>query len=97
VIASRTPGTIRKSPARRLVLEALEDRCLLNAPVPVPTGSNTALSQIFWNGGAPQPGAPYTGPIVTAAPTVKTITITNNSDQTIYPILRDANTQGNRI
>lgn len=32
----------------------LEDRCLLAIvpPVPVPGGSNTALNQIFWNGGA---------------------------------------------
>ncbi|HEY7313353.1 MAG TPA: hypothetical protein VH643_28650 [Gemmataceae bacterium] len=69
----------------------LEDRCLLSG-VLVPGNSNTPLKDLFWNGGAPQQGAPYTGPIVTAAPTVKTITITNNSDQTIYPILRDANT-----
>jgi hypothetical protein len=63
----------------------------------VPKGSNTPLDQIFWNGATPSnpTGAPLnpggvTG--ITAAPTMKTITITNTTTKTIYPILRDANT-----
>jgi hypothetical protein len=56
----------------------------------VPQDSNTALNQIFWNGGAPLNPNGVQG--ITASPTVKTITITNTTDQTIYPILRDANT-----
>ncbi|HEY7427555.1 MAG TPA: hypothetical protein VH682_25210 [Gemmataceae bacterium] len=71
----------------------LEDRCLLSGVVPVPVNSNTPLNQIFWNGGASL--NPNGVPGINAAPTVKTITITNTTDQTIYPILRDANTGQN--
>ena len=65
VIASRTPRTIRKAPARhRLFLEALEDRCLLSVDPIIPKtlpdigGINqisgpSSPNQIFWNGGTP--------------------------------------------
>lgn len=69
----------------------LEDRCLMNSDPLVPTGSTTALSNIFWHGGTPlNDQSPFQN---VAAPPVKTITIQNNStDLTIYPFLRDANT-----
>jgi hypothetical protein len=80
VIAPRTPRTIRKAPARHwLVLEALEDRCLLSGDVYLPdnTSGIDKLSQVVYNG-------------VTGTDQ-KTITITNNSDQTIYPMLQAPN------
>lgn len=95
------PGRSRSSnppPSRsrfRAAVLALEERCLLNADPLVPTGSTTPLDQIFWNGGGPtNPGNPPPQFVqgITQAPTTKTITITNASDQTIYPILRGANT-----
>jgi len=87
----------RGSTGNRFLAEvaALEDRCLLSADPLVPTGSDTALNRIFWNGGGPtNPNNPPPQFIagITAAPTEKTITITNASDQTIFPILRGANT-----
>jgi hypothetical protein len=76
----------------------LEDR-FLPAGLLMPTSSVGALSQVLWNGGAqlgngplnpgqnPSPPAPDQ-----AAPGFKTLTLTNNSADTIYPILIDANT-----
>src|SRR6185437_9314383 len=84
----------RGSPLGGICDWLLEDRCLLSGlgvvDPQVPLGSTTALNQIFWNGGAPL--NPNGLPGITAAPTMKTITITNTTNQTIYPILRDANT-----
>ncbi len=82
-------------PAHRFVpgLEELEDRNLLSTlapPVPVPAGSTATRGEVFWNGGAPLNPAGVQG--IANAPSQKLITLTNNSDQTIYPILRDANT-----
>jgi hypothetical protein len=82
--------------------DRVQTKHVLTAPPPPPTdpevpkGSNTPLSAIFWNGGAPlnPPRKDGSGgvPGINAAPTLKTITITNTTGQTIYPILRDANT-----
>jgi hypothetical protein len=61
----------------------------------VPLGSTKPLGSIFWNGGGPtNPSNPPPQFVsgITAAPTEKTITITNASDQTVYPLLRGANT-----
>jgi hypothetical protein len=72
----------------------LEDRCLpSSSPVPMPSPPNASgLKQIFWDGGVPlNPASPYQS--FQQTPPVKTITITNNStSDTIYPMLRDANT-----
>jgi hypothetical protein len=100
VIASRTPRTIRKTPARhQLFLEALEDRCLLSGVDPVVPTTNlipdiTKPNSLFWNGGSPFTTYGVSGITVppTGPNTMKTITITNTSSQTIYPFLRDANT-----
>lgn len=86
---------------RRFVagVAALEARCLLSGDILVPDGSTTPLNQIFWNGGGPtdpaRPPASFVpginvGPITPTTP--KTITITNASDQTIYPLLQGVNT-----
>src|SRR5262245_14741865 len=86
----------QRNPLPRFVprLLPLEDRCLLSADPMVPAGSTTALNQIFWNGGAATFGTGPAGFIsgIVDAPTERTITITNTTDQTIYPILREANT-----
>lgn len=100
-LKSRSRSHHRARPRRASLLSPngigdwiLEDRCLLGVisttPVPVPPNSNTSLSQIFWNGGPPLNPNGVQG--ITAAPTYKTITITNTTGQTIYPILRDGNT-----
>jgi len=86
----RSSSTHRARPCRRNPLGGirdwlLEDRCLLSGVVPVPGNSNTPLNQLFWNGGALL--NPNGVPGINAAPTVKTITITNTTAQTIYPIL----------
>ncbi len=76
-------------------VSALEDRCLMSADPAVPANSNVPLDRIFWNGGGPtNPASPPPQFIagINQAPPVKTITITNASDQTIFPILRGANT-----
>src|SRR5262249_24549684 len=72
----------------------LEDRCLMSADPMVPALSNKPLDKIFWNGGPWQgDNPPPTSfiPNITAAPTTRTITITNTTDQSNYPILRGAN------
>jgi hypothetical protein len=79
---SRTPKAARR---RRPVLLGglsdwlLEDRCLLSAdPIfPIDTPGITKLDQVLYNG-------------VTGTEQ-KTLTITNNSSQTIYPFLRGQN------
>jgi hypothetical protein len=90
----------RRRADRRLQVAAevlrLEERCLMSTDilVPVPAGSDTALKNIFWNGGSdPTSGSGPASYIttVTATPTVRTITITNTSGHTIYPILEDSN------
>jgi hypothetical protein len=61
----------------------------------VPAGSDKPLSSIFWNGGpSTNPSAPPIGfiPGIDEAPPLKTVSITNTSDITIFPILRGANT-----
>jgi len=69
----------------------LEDRCLLSADVPV--GSDKPLNTIFWNGGAATSVTPPSSFIPNLpAPPDKFITISNNTDKTVYPFLRDANT-----
>jgi len=73
----------------------LEGRLLMAADPAVPAGSDVPLNQIFWNGGGPtNPASPPPQFVngINAAPTTKTITITNASDQTIFPLLRGANT-----
>src|SRR5262249_23698514 len=97
----RSRTTHRARPRRGSPLDGirdwlLEDRCLPSAPgagvtdPEVPGNSNNKLGQIFWNGGEALNSEGVKN--ITAAPTLKTITITNTSNQTIYPILRDANT-----
>ncbi len=92
---SSRPGRRRTNRRYHLAADVLqlEERRLMTGDPMVPQGSDTPLSSIFWNGGGPTSG---TGPNsfipgITAQPTVRTITITNTSSQTIYPILRDAN------
>ncbi len=74
-------------------LAELESRLLMSANVPA--GSDSPLSSIFWNGGpSTNPASPPSSFIagINAAPVLKTITITNTSEITIFPILRNANT-----
>ncbi|MBI1324798.1 DUF642 domain-containing protein [bacterium] len=74
-------------------LAELESRLLMSADVPA--GSDSPLGSIFWNGGpSTNPAAPPASFIkgITEAPVLKTITITNTSEITIFPILRNANT-----
>lgn len=71
----------------------LEDRCVPSSDPLVPAVNTSSLSQIFWNGGGPTSGA---GPAsfisnITDVPTARSIVISNTSDQTIFPYLRDAN------
>ncbi len=66
---------------RKLSLEVMEDRWLMAADPLMPTPTTKDLSKVFFIGDKDTP-----------APPVKTITLTNNTAQTIYPILRDANT-----
>jgi hypothetical protein len=76
----------------------LEDRCLLSG-IMMPGSSVGSLSQVLWNGG-PELGNGPLNPGQDAAPPapdqlapgLKTLTLTNNSASTIYPILVDANT-----
>jgi hypothetical protein len=74
----RTTLTSRR---RRPDFERLGERCLLSADPLMPSATTTDLSQVF-----------FVGDQTTPAPPEKTVTITNNSGQTIFPILRDANT-----
>lgn len=74
-------------------LAELEGRLLMSANVPA--GSDSPLSSIFWNGGpSTNPANPPSSfiPGISEAPVLKTITITNTSEITIFPILRNANT-----
>jgi hypothetical protein len=74
----------------------LEERLMLsNAGVPIPsTNPIVPLSAIIWNGGPPLDTA--TGisgvPSPSKAGVEKTITLTNNSPDMIYPFIWDANT-----
>ena len=74
---------------------SLEERTLLSVAVPIPTSNpRVRLSTIFWNG-EPTPlntkdGKPNI-PALDKAGAIKTITITNSSNDTIYPFLRGAN------
>ena len=74
----------------------LEARCLLSVDVdvPIPTSNlRVDLSKIFWNGEAMplNPGGKDNIPSPAAAGAMKTITITNNGPDTIYPFLRGQN------
>ena len=83
----------------------LEDRCMLSTlppnQFPVDQVANAVpLSDIFWNGGPPMPGAPgvpnvglpkQSFPSPSTDEAMKTITLTNNGPNTIYPILRSPN------
>ena len=94
---ARTAGRRRVDVARFLAeLLPLEDRCMMSADPVVPLESVKPLGTIFWNGGgATNPSDPppqFLKTKIAEAPTEKTITLTNASDQTIYPILRGANT-----
>jgi hypothetical protein len=97
---SKSRTTIGRRSTVRPALEALEDRCLLSAPapVPIPTAqimSHTVdLSTIFWNGGAPLTGSAGVQGISSpdAEGAGKTFTMTNYGPETIYPFLRSANT-----
>jgi hypothetical protein len=84
-------GRIRRTMALRVA--ELEGRIVLSSSVPA--GSDKPLSSIFWNGGpSTNPAAPPPNfiPGIDQAPTLKTVSITNTSDITIFPILRGANT-----
>src|SRR5262245_27382387 len=73
----------------------LEDRCVPSADPLMPITNVSKLSDIFWNGGDSTARAISLGIAanIPEAPSSagKTVTITNSSDQTIYPIFRDAN------
>jgi len=71
--AARTPSR------RRLMLESLEERCLMSNVIgmPPPTPGLTGPGDVLW---------------YDQSETQKTITLTNNSpDQTIFPFIEDAN------
>jgi hypothetical protein len=89
---SRVPAARRRFLAE---LSRLEERCLLSGEVYVPAGSDRPLKTIFWNGGGPTDPArkpPHFVEGINTPPTEKTITITNVSDQMIYPLLQGVNT-----
>ena len=84
---------IRRFQAAAEVLR-LEGRCMLSG-VPIPmTNPVVPLSDIFWNGGPPlNTNSPQTNvPSPSAAGAMKTITLTNNSNASIYPFIRGENT-----
>jgi hypothetical protein len=72
----------------------LEERCMLAVDIPIPASHPVVpLSTIFWNG-EPAPLNPAGKPNIPAPDKVgaaKTITLTNNSSDTIYPFLRGEN------
>lgn len=71
----------------------LEDRCLLSG-VPIPAGQlaghQVPLSNIFWNGG-PSTVSGQNLPSPSASGAMKTITLTNNGPDTVYPFIRGEN------
>ena len=81
----------------------LEERCMLSkaaALVPIPpdqlANDQVPLSTIIWNGGPPMPGTEDMGGETgilspSAAGAMKTITLRNNSKETIYPFIRGEN------
>jgi hypothetical protein len=84
----------------------LEERWMLStAPNQIPPNQVTKavpLSDIIWNGGPPMPGAPgitnptpppgkLSFPSPSAAGAMKTITLTNNDPEQIYPFIRGEN------
>ena len=68
--------------------------CLLSVAVPIPSNKNVPLSTIIWNGEAKplNPEGKQNIPSPASVGAAKTITITNNGTDTIYPFLRGANT-----
>lgn len=74
----RTTWTSRRSTPS---LEPLDVRCLLAADPLMPIATTPNLGDVFFIGDDKDP-----------APPPKSITITNNTGETIFPILRDANT-----
>jgi hypothetical protein len=91
-------GSKRRQPRKRAFsshLLQLEERCMMTG-VPVPAASlknQEPLGAIFWNGGDPinKNGGKYGVKSPQASGAMKTITLTNFSNQWIYPFLRTAN------
>jgi len=100
LLRKRSPrGSRRTKPIQcraKRYLENLEDRCLLAIVVPIPTSNPVVeLSTIFWNGEKEPLNPDGKGKLNIPAPyevgAAKTITIINNSDDTIFPFLRGQN------
>ncbi len=89
--ASRGP---RRRRSQRPALTILEGRPLLSMVVPIPASNpRVQLSSIFWNGEARplNTGGLWDVPSPASVGAAKTITITNNGSDTIYPFLRGEN------
>jgi hypothetical protein len=74
----------------------LEDRSMLSVLVPIPAGQladhQVPLSKIIWNGGPRLSDGGIAGvESPSAAGAMKTITLTNNGPNTIYPFIRGEN------
>ncbi len=92
----------RRRAHRRLQVEAgvlrLEERLVLSLPAnqipPAQVAAAVPLSAIIWNGGPPldTTNGIQNVPSPSKADATKTISLTNNSPDTIYPFIWDANT-----
>ncbi|MHB1556939.1 MAG: hypothetical protein ACYC61_05620, partial [Isosphaeraceae bacterium] len=90
------PGRRRADRRFQVASESLrlEERCLLSG-VPIPAGQladhQVPLSNIFWNGGPSLAPGGQDLPSPAAAGAMKTVTLTNNSPEMIYPFIRGEN------
>ncbi len=103
-LGSRDSARLRRRRAERRLLVAaavlrLEERCMLSdiAANQIPPDQVTAkvdLDTIIWNGGAPLDTTNGISGVLSPskAGVMKTITLTNNSPNMIYPFIFDANT-----
>ncbi len=72
---------------------SLQDQLPANQIPPSQVTNAVPLSSIIWNGGAAMPGAPWNEsfPSPEEAGAMKTITLTNNGPNMIYPFIRGEN------